>query len=92
MDDESDYFTVNSQWISEERREALQKKEAALREAKYGKQKGIKITLDIAGRQVKEEDDKMIGKQQQCKHVSLHVCKQCTCHYVFELVWFRSLL
>lgn len=58
IDDESDYFSVETnQWISSDQREALQSKDAALREAKYGSRRNKVVTLDIAGKQVLKEED-----------------------------------
>lgn len=49
-----------NRWLSADDREALQKKEAALRELKYGSRRNKAVTLDLAGRKVLEED-KTIG-------------------------------
>ena len=59
MDDESDYFTVDNRWLSEEERVALQKREHSLREQRYGNHRSVKVTLDFAGRKVVEEDNKL---------------------------------
>lgn len=63
VDDESDYFQVDNQWLSEGQRKALKKKEDELREAKYGSRisRGVKVTLDISGREIAEEESKNIG-------------------------------
>lgn len=45
-----------NRWLSADDREALQKKEAALRELKYGSRRNKAVTLDLAGRKVLEED------------------------------------
>lgn len=58
IDDESDYFSVDSnQWLSATERDALSRKEAELREAKYGPRRSRKVVLDFAGRRVIEEED-----------------------------------
>ncbi len=64
MDDESDYFKVDSQWLSEKDRAALKQKEDELREVKYGSRlsRGVNVTLDITGRSVTEEDGREIGR------------------------------
>ncbi|XP_014676538.1 PREDICTED: activating signal cointegrator 1-like [Priapulus caudatus] len=57
IDDQSDYFAVDgNRWLSSKERETLRKKEAELREKKNPSRRGMKITLDIAGRRIKEED------------------------------------
>lgn len=63
MDDESDYFQVDNQWLTEGQRKSLKQKEQELREAKYGSRvsKGIKVTLDISEREITEEEPKNIG-------------------------------
>ena len=63
VDDESDYFKVDSQWLSEKDRAALKKKEDELRDVKYGSRlsRGVHVTLDITGRSVTEEDEREIG-------------------------------
>ena len=63
LDDEADYFQVDNQWLSDKERTALKKKEQELREAKYGSRigRGVDITLDIAGRQVTENEQRDIG-------------------------------
>lgn len=55
-DDESDYFSTNSKWLSETDREKLQKREEELRQKRFerGPQK---LTLDFAGRKVIEAEE-----------------------------------
>ena len=63
IDDESDYFSVDAnQWLSDAERDSLSKKEAELREAKYGSRRDRKIVLDFAGRRVIEQED-TVGKR-----------------------------
>eukprot|EP00096_Caligus_rogercresseyi_P000273 TRINITY_DN10680_c0_g1_i1.p1 TRINITY_DN10680_c0_g1~~TRINITY_DN10680_c0_g1_i1.p1 ORF type:complete len:521 (+),score=108.37 TRINITY_DN10680_c0_g1_i1:23-1564(+) len=53
IDDENDYFSSDgNQWLSSEQRAALQKREAVIRESKYGSRLNRKVTIDLAGRQV----------------------------------------
>ncbi|XP_061101912.1 activating signal cointegrator 1 [Conger conger] len=60
LDDESDYFSTDSnQWLSTGEREALRKREAELGELRHASRKDRKITLDFAGRQVLEEGDNL---------------------------------
>ncbi|CAH1797101.1 unnamed protein product [Owenia fusiformis] len=55
IDDESDYFSSDSQWLSKKDREKLKKREEELRAIKHASRKDRKITLDFAGRRVIEE-------------------------------------
>uniref|UniRef100_A0A8C6Z2P7 Thyroid hormone receptor interactor 4 n=1 Tax=Nothoprocta perdicaria TaxID=30464 RepID=A0A8C6Z2P7_NOTPE len=60
IDDESDYFATDSnQWLSKQEREALQKREQELRELRHASRLAKKITIDFAGRQILEEDDRL---------------------------------
>uniref|UniRef100_A0A8C2Y590 Activating signal cointegrator 1 n=1 Tax=Coturnix japonica TaxID=93934 RepID=A0A8C2Y590_COTJA len=60
IDDESDYFATDSnQWLSKQRREALQKREQELQELRHTSRLAKKITIDFAGRQILEEDGRM---------------------------------
>ncbi|XP_042331074.1 activating signal cointegrator 1 isoform X2 [Sceloporus undulatus] len=60
IDDESDYFAVDSnQWLSKQEREALEKREKELRELRHASRLSKKITIDFAGRQILEEQDSM---------------------------------
>ena len=55
IDDQSDYFSVDSQWINEKERALLKEREKQYLEAKHSR--NTKITLNFAGRRVIEEDD-----------------------------------
>ncbi|XP_049814796.1 activating signal cointegrator 1 [Schistocerca nitens] len=57
IDDESDYFSSNSSWLTKEEREKLQKLEAEMRAKRHSSRLDRKVTLDFAGRKVVEEDD-----------------------------------
>ncbi|NXA33149.1 TRIP4 protein, partial [Eudromia elegans] len=60
IDDESDYFATDSnQWLSKQEREALQKREQELRELRHASRLAKKITIDFAGRQILEEDNRL---------------------------------
>ncbi|TRY66963.1 hypothetical protein TCAL_05511 [Tigriopus californicus] len=57
IDDESDYFSVDSdKWLSHEQRDKLRKREQELRDKRHGSRLNRKITFDFAGRRVVEED------------------------------------
>ena len=56
IDDESDYFTTNNKWLSEQEKLALKKREDELRAQRHGSRLDRKITLDIAGRKVVEDN------------------------------------
>ena len=62
IDDESDYFSVNNRWLSDDHRRLLKEREERLREERRGTHKKTKLTLDIAGRRVIEEDQPFGGK------------------------------
>ena len=62
IDDESDYFSSGSQWLSDWERQALQAKEERLREMQQDSRRNKKITLDFAGRRVIEEEEGRHGR------------------------------
>ena len=50
IDDESDYFSVDSnRWLTKDQREALKKRETEIREERHGSRLNRKITFDFAG-------------------------------------------
>lgn len=55
IDDESDYFKSNSVWLNDAERKKLVSLEEELRGKKHASRLEKKVTLDFAGRQVKEE-------------------------------------
>jgi hypothetical protein len=56
IDDEMDYFASDTnQWLSREERKALKSKEEDLHEMRHGSRRNRKVTLDFAGRRVKDE-------------------------------------
>ncbi|XP_023704813.1 activating signal cointegrator 1 [Cryptotermes secundus] len=57
IDDESDYFTVNSVWLSKAEREKLQQREEELRARRHASRLDRRVTLDFAGRQVLEDHE-----------------------------------
>ncbi|KAL4121593.1 hypothetical protein QTP88_014078 [Uroleucon formosanum] len=57
IDDQMDYYSVNSGWLSSKQRKQLQKKEEERQEKKHGSKKTKKITIDFAGRQVYEDNE-----------------------------------
>lgn len=57
-DDECDYFSTDANaWLSEKEKAALQKRESELRAVRHASRKDCKITLDFAGRQVREVEN-----------------------------------
>ena len=60
IDDEMDYFSVDTnQWLSEQERMRLRKREEELREQRHGSRRNKAVTLDFAGRRVMEEESKV---------------------------------
>lgn len=57
IDDESDYFTVNSVWLSKAEREKLQQRAEELQARRHASVLDRRVTLDFAGRQVVVEDE-----------------------------------
>lgn len=57
IDDEADYFSTNSKWLSTEEKAKLEKKEGELREKRHGSRRNMKVTLDFAGRKVVEDEN-----------------------------------
>ena len=57
IDDESDYFSTGSRWMSKEERKKLDAREEELRSKRFASRKDRKITLDFAGRQVLDEEE-----------------------------------
>jgi len=49
IDDQMDYYSVNSGWLSSKQREQLQKKEEKRQENKHGSRKTKKIIIDFSG-------------------------------------------
>lgn len=50
IDDQMDYYSVNSGWLSSKQRDQLQKKEEERQEKKHGSRKTKKIIIDFAGK------------------------------------------
>ncbi|KAJ1530934.1 hypothetical protein ONE63_005771 [Megalurothrips usitatus] len=55
IDDESDYYSSSSVWLSEGERQKLKSQEDAERARKHASRKDARFTLDFAGRQVVED-------------------------------------
>lgn len=55
IDDESDYFTSNSVWLSDGERKKIKRLEAEFNERKHASRLSRKVTLDFGGRQIIEE-------------------------------------
>jgi len=49
IDDESDYFTVNSVWLSKAEREKLQQRAEELQARRHASRLDRRVTLDFAG-------------------------------------------
>jgi hypothetical protein len=49
IDDQMDYYSVNSGWLSSKQREQMHQKEEERQEKKHGSRKTKKITIDFAG-------------------------------------------
>ncbi|XP_046398921.1 activating signal cointegrator 1 [Ischnura elegans] len=56
IDDEMDYFSSSSPWLSKEEREELRKRELELKEKRDSSRKNKTISFDFAGRRVIEEE------------------------------------
>lgn len=56
LDDEADYFSSDSRWLSKEQKDALAKRDAELREKRFASRLDKKIMLDFAGRKVVESN------------------------------------
>ncbi|XP_045777560.1 activating signal cointegrator 1 [Maniola jurtina] len=54
-DDDSDYFSANSVWLSAAERDKLQKYQQSLHEKKHASRLNKKMTFDFAGRQIVED-------------------------------------
>ena len=52
IDDQSDYFAPENQWLSDEEKNHMQKKQEEYREAKNRLQRKMKVTIDFAGKRV----------------------------------------
>ncbi|KAK7867037.1 hypothetical protein R5R35_005679 [Gryllus longicercus] len=57
IDDESDYYSLNSVWLSQKERETLKKVEEQQHAKRHASRLSKTVTLDFAGRQVLEEYD-----------------------------------
>ncbi|XP_067003782.2 activating signal cointegrator 1 [Anabrus simplex] len=57
IDDESDYFAINSVWLSKAEREKLKHREEEIQAKRHASRLDRKVTLDFAGRQVIEEPE-----------------------------------
>lgn len=49
IDDESDYYSANSVWLSEAERQKLKSQEDAERARKHASRRDARFTLDFAG-------------------------------------------
>ena len=54
-DDENDYFSTNSRWLSHDQRLKLEKREEELRKKKYDRS-NQRVTIDLLGRKIVEEE------------------------------------
>lgn len=80
IDDESDYYSVNSVWLSPEERDKLRQKEDEMRARKHKSARYKRYTIDFAGRQVLEvQDDEIYDLNDQDKLAILNK-KLSECH------------
>lgn len=57
IDDESDYYQLNSTWLSSAERDKLQKLEEEMSAKKHASRLNRKITVDFTGREIVEEEE-----------------------------------
>ncbi|KAL0277655.1 UNVERIFIED_CONTAM: hypothetical protein PYX00_004875 [Menopon gallinae] len=57
IDDEGEYFSSSSPWLSKQEREYLQKKEEEAHQKKHASRLQKKFTIDFAGRTVEEDSE-----------------------------------
>ena len=76
IDDEADYFSVDSnKWLTPEQRAALQKKGEELHEGRHQSRLNRRVNLDFAGRRVVEANDEVRYDMNQVGSFSAF------CHY-----------
>lgn len=56
IDDQSDYFQLNSTWLSASEREKLQKQEAEMLAHKHMSRLDRRIAVDLMGREIVDQD------------------------------------
>ncbi|KAG8236962.1 hypothetical protein J437_LFUL016159, partial [Ladona fulva] len=56
IDDENDYFSLNSAWLTKEERDQLQRREMELKAKRDESRLNKKITFDFSGRRLMEEE------------------------------------
>ncbi|XP_052829197.1 activating signal cointegrator 1 isoform X2 [Octopus bimaculoides] len=57
IDDDADYFSSDSQWLSKSEREVLKRREDELRNIRFQSRRDRKITFDFAGRRIVDEEE-----------------------------------
>ncbi|XP_023931504.1 activating signal cointegrator 1-like isoform X2 [Lingula anatina] len=65
IDDQSDYYSVDTQWLSKDEKKKLAKREEEIRQLRHGSRLDRKITFDFAGRRVldAEMDNTVTGRE-----------------------------
>ncbi|GAB1605197.1 activating signal cointegrator 1-like isoform X1 [Argonauta hians] len=62
IDDDADYFSSDSQWLSKSEREVLKRREDELRNIRFQSRRDRKVTLDFAGRRIIDEEEEAFNK------------------------------
>ncbi|XP_050431923.1 activating signal cointegrator 1 isoform X2 [Adelges cooleyi] len=57
IDDQMDYYSVNSGWLSAKQKDQMKKKSDERQEKLHGSRRAKKFTIDFAGRQVYEDEE-----------------------------------
>lgn len=57
IDDDADYFSSDSQWLSKSEREALERCEEELRQIRFQSRREVKVTFDFAGRRILDANE-----------------------------------
>lgn len=57
IDDDADYFSSDSQWLSKSEREALERREEELRQIRFQSCREVKVTFDFAGRRILDANE-----------------------------------
>lgn len=58
IDDDADYFSSDSKWLSKSERETLERREEEMRQVRFQSRREMKVTFDFAGRRILDEDEK----------------------------------
>ncbi len=71
IDDQADYFSAESKWLSKQQRKEAQKKEDTMMDKKHQSRRDRKYVLDFAGREVREDksNDAFLNPEDFDSHV-----------------------